>query len=137
MTSVLRPLPAGTEFRGVVRFRNLHEDELGLLLWALRLDEDCYQSIGMGRSCGWGRMSVRIDELLEDDWDILYHSLSGGPRSAPEGAVEQYIAAYEQWAAEKLREPGAPRCASVRSFSEIQDFLYLHRTIALERDATI
>ena len=39
----------GTTFSGTIRFKNLKEDELGLLLWSLLLNDGCYQSIGMGK----------------------------------------------------------------------------------------
>lgn len=55
--SKLRPLPAGTVFSGVIRYRNLRPDELGLLLWALRLENGCFQSVGMGKPYGYGRWS--------------------------------------------------------------------------------
>ena len=129
MAVTLRPLGAGTEFQGIVRFRDLHEDELGLLLWALRLDEGCFQSLGMGKPYGYGRISVRIEQLLELDWKNLYRSFDGGLRPAPEGAAERYIAAYDRFAAERLHLKTPRECPSVRSCPEIQDFLFLRRAI--------
>ena len=53
VASHMRPLPPKTEFQGVIRYKNLNEDELGLLLWALRLEDCCYQSVGMGKPYGY------------------------------------------------------------------------------------
>ena len=63
--TALCPLPAGTRFHGVVRFKNLSDAELGLLVWSLCLDEGCYQNVGMGKPYGYGRMSVRVERMVE------------------------------------------------------------------------
>lgn len=127
----LRPLPAGTQFRGVIHYRNLREHELGLLLWALRLEDGCYQSIGMGKPFGFGRMTLKIDRLLEYDFNTLYQSLCAGPKLSEDvaKAVDDYIQCYDEFAvrALQIRQPrGHP---SVRSRREILDFFYLCRTV--------
>lgn len=77
----------GDRFRGVIRFQNLHEDELGLLLWCLRLDQGCYQSLGMGKPLGLGRMELHIDRLVETDPTELYspENLCGPAGAGPDG----------------------------------------------------
>lgn len=72
----MRPMKKGTAFSGTIRFKNLEEDELGLLLWSLVLNDGCYQSIGMGKPYGFGRMSVKLDKLRLFDFAALY-SASG------------------------------------------------------------
>lgn len=77
----IRPLPVGTQFTGVVRYRDLTPAELGLLLWSLRLgmtglekeeSSPCYQTIGMGKPYGYGRMQLHIDCLREYTPESLY-----------------------------------------------------------------
>jgi len=80
VASTLRPLPAGTKFSGVIRFKNLRPEELGLLLWALRLEEGCCQTVGMGKPYGYGRMKLTIDELREYD----------GPETVSYMELEEY-----------------------------------------------
>ena len=126
----LRPLPAGTKFQGVIRYKNLSEAELGLLLWALRLDEGCYQSIGMGKPYGYGRMNLTIDGLTEYDLDSLYNGgLVPANRKKTghdlENTVETYIRAYDNAASMAMNL----KKQHLRDRPEIQDFLFLKRTI--------
>lgn len=131
VASQLRPLPEGTVFSGVIRYRNLYPEELGLLLWAIRLEKGCYQSVGMGKPYGYGRMKVSIDRLLEYDMAALYRPeglCSGSSPADPEAveeAVKRYIKRYDEKAAELmgLEKP------SINTRSEIKDFFFLHRTI--------
>ena len=129
--STMRPLPKGTRFQGVIRFRNLHDDELGLLLWSLRLDEGCCQSIGMGKPYGFGRMKLHIDRLLETDLNSLYGggNLGGAPGTDRTNQIEGYIAAYDRFAAGALRLKKPKKRPSVRGCEEILDFLYLRSAI--------
>lgn len=129
--SVLCPLPAGTMFSGVIRYKNLKPDELGLLLWSLHLKETYWQSIGMGKPYGFGRIELSLDEVREFNLDTLYTPdglCSRGTvlteteieicinryRHSPETAKALYI---------KKKKP------SVDSLSEIKDFFYLTSTI--------
>lgn len=123
----LRPLPAGTKFAGVIRYKNLRPEELGLLLWAIRLEEDCRQSVGMGKPWGYGRVKVSIDALREFDIAAIYRSeqLCAAPAVASAGAVQGYIDAYDATAAKAM---GLDK-PSVTGTDEIRDFFFLKRTI--------
>lgn len=125
--STLRPLPVGTTFCGVIRYKNLRPHELGLLLWALRLEEDCWQSVGMGRPYGYGRMRLTIDSLLEYTPQELYAALDAAPQQADADKVEKYIRCYDAFAAQALDiKSKKPKDApSIRSRSEIADFFFL------------
>lgn len=133
VTSIWHPLAAGSEFRGVIRYKNLTEDELGLLLWSLRLDENCFQTIGKGKPYGYGRMKVTIDALREFDFSALYTAggLAGGAIQADDAAVERYIRAYDAYAAQALGK-NEKEVRSLRELDEIQDFFFMKRAI---RDA--
>jgi CRISPR-associated protein (TIGR03986 family) len=65
----LHPLPANPEapFKGRVRFRNLKPQELGALVWALRLWAPCWgerpdlrHKIGMAKPFGLGEVDIRL-----------------------------------------------------------------------------
>lgn len=129
--SKLRPLPAGTVFSGVIRYKNLRPEELGLLLWALRLEDGCYQSVGMGKPYGFGRMKLTIDSLREYDFQALYApgGLCGGPAEAPAGVINRYIDAYDALAAKAMYLKKPKKKPSIRSRSEIEDFLYMHSAV--------
>ena len=114
----------------MIRYKNLSEAELGLLLWALRLDEGCYQSIGMGKPYGYGRMNLTIDGLTEYDLDSLYNGgLVPANRKKTghdlENTVETYIRAYDNAASMAMNL----KKRHLRDRPEIQDFLFLKRTI--------
>ncbi len=131
VTSVMRPLPEGTVFKGVIRYRNLHEDELGLLLWSLRLNENCRQSIGMGKPYGFGRMKLTVDQLLEYSPETLYSEdgLCSGPAAASEQTIQRYISAYDSYAAGKLYIKKPKKHPSISSQDEIRDFFYVRSAV--------
>lgn len=132
VASHMRPLPAETVFRGVVRYKNLREEELGLLLWSLGLDEGCYQSVGMGKPYGYGRMKVSILAMRELEPAALYshEGLTGTLRRTDPHTVTEAIDYYVSFAEEKLnlRKP-------LRESDEIKDFLFLHRTLRTDDEA--
>lgn len=129
--SKLCPLPAGTAFSGVIRYRNLREEELGLLLWALRLEEGCYQSVGMGKPYGYGRMKLSIDSLQEYDMAALYRpgGLCSDSTPADPEAVQRYIDAYDAAAAKAMYLKEPKKKPSITSRDEIKDFFFLRRAI--------
>ncbi|MBZ2175782.1 TIGR03986 family CRISPR-associated RAMP protein [Schnuerera sp. xch1] len=74
MTSKIFPLKEGTIFNGRIYFNNLEDDELGLLLWALRLNDNSYQNIGLAKPYGFGRVKVEELQLYIEDIDKKYSS---------------------------------------------------------------
>lgn len=135
VVSTLRPLDQGSVFRGTIRYRNLTEDELGLLLWAIRLDEGCFQTLGMGKPYGYGRMQVTITALRELAPEELYTptGLCGSLRECDGSATEQYIRAYCTYASHRLsRSDGEQR--PIREMGEIQDFMFLKSEIRTGTD---
>lgn len=128
--TALRPLPKGTAFRGTVRFRNLTKEELGLLLWSLRLEEDCFQTLGMGKPYGYGRMRLRVERLKLLDLSALYGAnLSASPRREATDQIPAFIRAYDDYAAKRLYLKSPKKRPSVTSLPEIQDFFYMKRVI--------
>lgn len=158
--TAFRPLPAGTEFQGVIRYRNLTEAELGLLLWCLRLEEDCYQTVGMGKPYGYGRMKLTLVRLREWNPKTLYGAdLSASPFDEFKGKraaefARKRIAAYQaaaakQWnaeAGEKERKSDSKtkrrksadseeKIASIAELPQIKDFFFIKRKIWEGKDA--
>ncbi len=87
-SSVLCPIrgnPNGTggyeelSFKGRIRYHNLHEIELGALIWALSWNnnEALRHSLGMGKPFGWGQVKITLDH-------------------APENASDAFVAAMEK-----------------------------------------
>ena len=143
MNNPFRPLAAGTKFQGVIRYENLTREELGLLIWSIRLKRDSSapeeyrQSIGMGKPYGYGRVKVTLDAVLTFDLDAMYRpeGLFAAPNELDPGTIDAYVAAYDKRAADALSKPqnGKKKGKSKRSlldFPEIQDFLRMKRLIA-------
>ena len=122
--TTLRPMKKGTAFSGTIRFKNLKEDELGLLLWSLVLNEGCYQSIGMGKPYGFGRMSVKLDNLRLFDFAALY-SASGFESAGRTAECKPFIQAYKQF----MNDNKSKTAPEMDDRPEIKDFFYLKKTI--------
>ena len=122
--SHIRPLPKGTAFAGTIHYKNLSVDELGLLLWALRLEPGCYQTIGQAKPYGYGRMKLTIDALEEYQPEQLYSldSFDVKPLSSTEKQIQDYIEEYQHRASQHLDKP-------VMQKGFIQDFFYMHSKI--------
>lgn len=128
--TTLKLLKEGSTFHGIIRYKNLSDDELGLLLWTLKLEEGCYQSIGMGKPYGYGRVSVSVDKLTRLDLGNLYtaQGFLGGNRDET-GEIDYYINCYERYAAERLALKKGKKTASIRLQREIADFFFMKKTI--------
>lgn len=126
--TAFRPLPAGTEFRGTIQFRNLTELELGLLLWSLRLEDGCFQTVGKGKPYGYGRMRLQISALRILDPARLYcGDLTADPWTDVSGQVAAYIDRYNSSA---LGTSGKKKkLLHVRDRQEIQDFFFIKRIL--------
>ena len=124
-TQGFRPLPAGTRFTGVIRYRNLHADELGLLLWCLRLEPGCTHAMGMGKGSGYGQVTITIDSLTEFVPNSLYADLTSTGTHTPDPAkrIEDLIQTYRHKASTlglKGQDPG--------QMPHIRTFLALRKT---------
>lgn len=129
VSRVLRPLQAGTVFRGTIRFKNLSEMELGLLLWAIRLNPGCYQTIGMGKAFGLGRASIEIEKLRIQNVERSYQELTASPWDDKTDQIGSLIDLYDQKA---LAVKTGPERVSSRKV--IQDFFFLRSTLRKPED---
>lgn len=97
-TSTVQPLKADCAFKGKIRFHNLHKDELGLLLWALQLKENCFHNIGKGKPYGFGRIKVENIEVRCLDYKKMYQSdkMDVSPYKEKED-VSSYVQEYQDY----------------------------------------
>ena len=132
MGKKIKPLGPGTVFEGIIRYKNLHEDELGLLLWSLILDEGCYQSIGMGKPYGLGRISVKIKGIREMNPSRQYSlkSFSENKKLQTE-CVDQYIKKYKKFASDKISDS---KPQEIEKQSRIKEFMFIHRMSVLPEE---
>lgn len=73
-SSSFQPLKEGTIFKGTIRFENLSDEELGMLLWSLALEKNSNQNIGKAKAYGYGRISVKVTGLRTLKYDEMYRS---------------------------------------------------------------
>jgi len=119
--TTLSLLPTETEFTGNIRFKNLHRDELGLLLWCLWLGKDCYQTIGKGKALGYGRMKLTIDRVAQECPDVLYSPqyLEEGAQPERELNAEELINEYKAYVEKQYG-------ITLSDYEPVQDLLYIH-----------
>ena len=72
VASTIAPLPENTKFVGKIRFTNLTEDELGLLLWSVKLNATSHMNIGKAKSYGYGNISLNITDVKVVDYEKAY-----------------------------------------------------------------
>lgn len=65
LTSNVIPLNSGCSFRSKIRIHNLKPIEIGALISALTFHDtkECFHSIGMGKSLGYGKIKIAINGL--------------------------------------------------------------------------
>ncbi len=66
------PLEKGTYFKGKVRFKNLKKEELGLLLWAIKLNENSWMNVGKAKAYGYGNIFLNILSARRVDFKDAY-----------------------------------------------------------------
>lgn len=76
MSRRIYPLKVGSIFKGKINFKNLRKDELGLILWALKVNEMATENIGLGKPYGFGRINISNINLQLEDLNKKYSSLS-------------------------------------------------------------
>jgi len=59
----IEPLGKGNDFDFEVRFDNLREWELGLLLYSLELEDSLAHKLGMAKAYGMGSVQIMVEEL--------------------------------------------------------------------------
>ncbi|MCI9101289.1 MAG: TIGR03986 family CRISPR-associated RAMP protein [Lachnospiraceae bacterium] len=72
VSSIIQPLDKGTRFTGKIRFQNLTQDELGLLLWAVRLEPDSWMNVGKAKAYGYGNISMKITDARQLNLEEAY-----------------------------------------------------------------
>jgi hypothetical protein len=95
VASSIRPCAKGTKFKGKIRFENLSDSELGMLLWSLLLEKNSNQNIGKGKPYGFGRIAVKLNNLKIFDYDKMYGNdmLSVKPYTESTDKSQEYIKA--------------------------------------------
>lgn len=101
--SNIYPLKSGSKFCGKVRFQNLTNDELGLLLWSIRLNENSYMNVGKAKAYGCGVIKVKNIDCKLVNYEKAY-DINAGITNSPLESVEnidKYIDEYKKAIKEK------------------------------------
>lgn len=72
----LIPVKIGSKFTCKIHFNNVSKEELGLLLWSLKVDEKATENIGMGKPFGFGRVELNNINVQVEDLKQKYMSMS-------------------------------------------------------------
>lgn len=124
----LTVMKEGTTFSGTIRFHQLTADELGLLLWCLKLDEGCCQTIGKGKPYGYGRSRVGVLSVQRLKPEVLYSpdslTCSGFEPLNP----NHFIRMYQDYIQQTFLH------ASPGLQQSVQDFMYMHSVIQEPQD---
>ncbi|MFX0548670.1 TIGR03986 family CRISPR-associated RAMP protein [Hathewaya histolytica] len=91
------PLKVGSVFGGKIVFKNLKKEELGLLLWALKLEEGCNQNIGLAKPCGFGQIKINNIQLKVQNLQKKYNEISFEEEFTESRNIEEFIAAYKNY----------------------------------------
>lgn len=72
ITSSFNPLKAGVKFAGKVRFQNLTKDELGLLVWSIKLNDNSWMNVGKAKAYGYGAIAIADVKVKTLDLEKAY-----------------------------------------------------------------
>ncbi len=92
-----KPYKEGLKFRGKIYFENLADDELGLLLTALKPNKHCLNNIGLAKPLGYGAIDIAIDRLVVDDKKARYSSLDTAYMLDETEKIEDYKKLYRDY----------------------------------------
>lgn len=118
--SILHPIDKGSSFRGKIHFSNLTDEELGLLLWALKVDKNAHENIGMGKPFGFGHIVIKGINLKLEDYENKYLSMS--VNCFKDGNKEKFIEAYKKSLGDKINS------------KPIKDFILIKTNVIEEKD---
>ena len=124
----IHPLKESTKFSGKIHFNNLEEDELGLLLWSLKLDDNCYQNIGLAKPYGFGRVKLEEVSLKVENLETKYDEFSFDYMEDME--LDKYIDMFKKTFSNKYLSG-----KSIDEQRSIKELMYIKKTLIDKKDA--
>ena len=99
MTSCMKPLEAGSEFNGHIRFHNLQPYEFGALLSSITFlnRKECFHNLGSCKPYGYGKVEMNIQKMKVVYPDYEVKEFSG---EALNKSVDSYIETYKKMVGE-------------------------------------
>lgn len=123
--SSFTPLKAGTTFTGKIRFDNLTKEELGLLLWCIRLEEGSRMNIGKGKAYGCGVISVSsvgLNLVNRKEAYSLDSFSAGNVYTDSSEQIDSLISDYKNYMAGRIGVDDIMRNETVRTFFAMKAF---------------
>jgi hypothetical protein len=101
----VRLLAEGNEFEFTVRFENLDDYELGMLLWSLALENGMAHKMGLGKPLGLGSVKIEVKELRTTCRRTRYQNLFKKDENKFEEGLsdpvtnwqQEYVKLFENW----------------------------------------
>ena len=119
--SKLQPLPKGTRFRGKVRFTNLTPDELGLLLWSIKLKETSHMNVGKAKAFGYGNISVKLLGVKQLNKELAYNGTNLCLNPWEEISPEPFIQLYKDTVNKTLAGKKIDELPHIKNFFTMKD----------------
>ncbi len=131
----IRPVKSGVKFEGKIRFVNLSPVELGALLFVLKLPEDHYHKLGMGKPLGLGSVKIKPKLVLsnrKERYTALFDESTWAVAETGQ-QPDEYMAKFEQYVLAKLkelgsRETGAKKLWDTERLKNLKTMLYWKNT---------
>lgn len=93
--SDIQVLTSSNRFSFMVYFYNLTDFELGLLLYALRLEENMRHKLGMAKNLGFGAVKIEVKTLYIDNMHKKYSSIDLDYRKDKTNEIDRYINTFK------------------------------------------
>ena len=117
------PLEEKTEFRGKIRFWNMTEDELGLLLWSIQLDpEKSWMNIGKAKPYGYGSISLKLTSVKKLDKQKAYSTERLELDPFTDINVEEMIRIYKERMNQFLDKYKIDELPNIKDFFDMKDY---------------
>ena len=120
VNSVEEAVAKGTKFKGKIKFKNLNEDELGLLVWALYIHKDANQNIGKGKPYGFGNIKIKDIVIKVDNTEEKYNDIFANYTTKLN--VEECIDKYKNYAKSYLNN-----ISSIEEDLAVRTFIEVHK----------
>lgn len=89
--SNIEVLKSSNRFSFRIYFHNLTDFEIGLLLYALKLEGNMRHKLGMAKNLGFGTVRIEIKKLYIDNMELKYSSLAGTYREDKSSEIDNFI----------------------------------------------
>lgn len=135
LATEIEALPKHTVFKAKITFDQLHEDELGLLLWALQ--GPSFHQIGMGKPYGYGVVSFELIKCYVTNYQDLYNDLTNMFHVKKVRInIESYIEKYKNFMIQLLNQQGFKTDANFKleELDSINIFLAMKEFAKLKRE---